>query len=109
MHKYYNDKFHWPKILSTIPEQGEIYHMDYSENLSQAYKYEPQSSHFNKQQYSLHCTVKHVDDKETPYVYMYHLSNVMKHNYPFTSTVIDKLLEDHNNNSFQVRQLLHAI
>ena len=29
---------------------------------------------------------------------MYHLSNVMKHNYKFTSTVIDKLLEDHNNN-----------
>ena len=72
--------------------------MDYSENLSQTYKYEPQSSHFNKQQYSLHCTLKHFDDKESPCLYMYHLSNVMKHNYKFTSTVIDKLLEDHNNN-----------
>ena len=39
VYQIYNDKFHWPKILSTIPEQGEIiYHMDYSENLSQAYK-----------------------------------------------------------------------
>lgn len=52
-HKYqvYNNQFHWPKILSTCDQIGEIYHMDFSENLSQQYKYEPQSCHFNKQQY----------------------------------------------------------
>lgn len=50
IHKYqiYNDKFHWPKILATIEIIGPIYHMDYSENLGQQFKYEPQLSHFNK-------------------------------------------------------------
>ena len=89
MHKYqiYNDTFHWPRILST---EGEIYHMDFSENLTQSYKYEPQSSHFNKKQYSLYCTVKH----GTPNQYMYHLSDEMKHDYAFTSTVVDQLIEN---------------
>ena len=58
-HKYQvrNDRFHWQKVLATIENYGAIYHMDFSENISQMYKHEPQSSHFNKQQYSLHCTV----------------------------------------------------
>ena len=32
-HKYqvFNDQFHWPKILATANDIGEIYHMDYSE------------------------------------------------------------------------------
>ena len=64
-HEYqvFNGKFHWPKILSTCEDIGVIYHMDYSENLSQEYKYEPQWSHFNKNQYSLHCTVKHTGEE----------------------------------------------
>ena len=33
--------------------------MDFSENLTQLFKYEPQSSHFNKSQYLLHCTAKY--------------------------------------------------
>ena len=54
-HKYqvYNNQFHWPKILASCDQIGDIYHMDFSENLSQQYKYEPQSCHFNKQQYLL--------------------------------------------------------
>ena len=58
VYKYqiYNDKFHWPTILSTISSLGGIYHMYFSENVSQHFKYEPQSSHFNRKQYSLHCT-----------------------------------------------------
>ena len=43
-----HDRFQWSRILST-QELGPIYHMDFSENLTQMYKYEPQSSHFNKQ------------------------------------------------------------
>ena len=61
MHKFdvYNDTFHWPHILSTTTDIGEIYHLDYSENIAQQYKYEPQSAHCSKRQFSLHCTVKH--------------------------------------------------
>ena len=46
---------------------GRICHMDYSENLSQQYKFEPQSCHFNNSQYSLHCTVKHTGCDTSPY------------------------------------------
>ena len=67
--------------------------MDYSENVSQHFKYEPQSSHFNKTQYSLHCTVKHVPG-DSPYQYIYHLSDEKKHNHAFTSAVIDHILSD---------------
>ena len=71
-HKYqvFNDQFHLPKILATANDIGEICHMDYSENLSQQYKFETHSSHFNKQQFSLHCTVKHTSNEASPYYYI---------------------------------------
>ena len=42
-HKYQvsNDQFHWSKILATANDIGEIYHMDYPENLSQKFKFKP--------------------------------------------------------------------
>ena len=56
-HKYlvYHDNYQWPRILATIPDYGPIYHMDL-ENMAQMHKYEVQSAHFNKRNYSLHCT-----------------------------------------------------
>ena len=95
LHKYqvYNDMFHWPKILESVSDYGPIYHMDYSENLSQLFKYEPQSSHFSKQQYSLYCTVKHCDN-DTPFEYLYHLSDDMKHDHAFTNSVVNHILEN---------------
>ena len=88
-HKYqvHNDIFHWPRILSTSVDYGNIYHMDFS------YKYEPQSSHFNKQQYSLHCTEKHFQGN---FEYFYHLSDEKKHDHAFTATVVNNILEEHN-------------
>ena len=61
MHKYqvYNDKYEWKIIQQTTEELGVIFHGDYSENMTQIHKMEPQSSHFNKTAYSLHCTVMH--------------------------------------------------
>ena len=58
VHKYevFNDMHHWPVILSTTSEMGPTYHLDFSENISQMHKFKPQSSHFNKAWYSLHCT-----------------------------------------------------
>ena len=43
VHKYevFNDMHHWPVILSTTSEMGPIYHMDFSENISQMHKFEP--------------------------------------------------------------------
>ena len=61
-HKFevYNNAFHWPKIISSIPGIAKIYHLDYSENMTHQYKFEPQSSHFSKKQFSLHCTVLNI-------------------------------------------------
>ena len=65
--------------------------MDYSENFTLSCKYESQSSHFNKAQYSLHCSVKHSSDQT--FSYFYHLSDDLKHDFAFTKTVADDLLE----------------
>ena len=94
----YNDNYQWPRILATIPDNGPIYHMDYSENMAQMHKYEVQSAHFNKRNYSLHCTVEHLDsDKhpnlKSPYFYHYHFSDEMKHDSAFTSVVFEHCLE----------------
>ena len=95
-HKYevYNNVFHWPSILSTTKDHGEIFHIYYSENLSQQYKFEPQSSHFSKRQFSLHCTVKHTTDPNNLHLYKYCLSDEMKHDHIFTTTVSKQLIEE---------------
>lgn len=100
IHKYhvYNDKYHWPKILATVPELGDITHSDYSENMSQLHRREAQPCHFNKKPYSLHCTVRHIDPAKypafkSPYQYIYHLSDSMKHNYAFTSIVANHCVD----------------
>ena len=102
-HKYlvYNDKHHWPRILATVSDLGPIYHMDYSENMAQMHKFEVQSAHFNKRNYSLHCTVEHVDVSEnpylkSPYIYHYHLSDAMRHDFAFTSEVMDRCIRGGN-------------
>ena len=95
MHKYhvYNDKHQWPIILSTPAKYGEITHSDYSENMSQMYKEEAQSRHFNKSSYSLHCTVEHINREKHLYIlspyyyYLYHFSNDMKHDYALMATI----------------------
>ena len=95
-HKYqvYNDIYHWPKIWSSTVEYGPIYHLDYSENLSQMHKFKPQSSHFNEPQYSLHCIIKYMTDElDMPYSYIYNLSDDMKHDNAFTATVVDHILD----------------
>ena len=52
MHRYQvnNDVYQGPLILATIQTHGSIFHMDFSENLTQMFKYEPQSAHFSKKQ-----------------------------------------------------------
>ena len=92
LHKYQlkNDRLHWPKILSTINEYGPIFHLDFSENLQQQYKFEAQSCHFNKTQYSLHCTVVH--EEEDHNIYVFHLSDDKKHDAAFVKQVLEDLV-----------------
>ena len=90
----YNDKYHWPRILETVNDLGPVFHSDYSENMAQLTKFEAQSAHFNKRNYSLHCTVEHVNPEEnehlkSPYRYHYHLSDDMRHDAAFTSEALE--------------------
>ena len=82
-------------ILAHIPQYGNIYHSNYSENMTQLYKYEVQSVHFNKRPYSLHCTVEHqtpdVDATRSQYLYHYHFSNDMTHDFAYSSLIFNHL------------------
>ena len=46
MHRYEinNNFYQWPLILATIETHGSIFHIDFSENLTQIFKYEPVST-----------------------------------------------------------------
>ena len=68
--------------------------MDYSENISNSPKYEPQDAHFSSKQISLHCTVVHPVDANVSYAY--HLSDDKCHDSAFTSNAIDDLLETYH-------------
>ena len=71
--------------------------MDFSENITGTPKYEVQSAHFNKSQYSLHLTVAH--ESSTNNKYIYHLSDDNTHDFAFTckvaKDVIDWYTSDH--------------
>ena len=87
--------------MSATAKYGEITHSDYSENMSQMHKEEAQSCHFNKSSYSLHCTVEHINREKhlsilSPYCYLCHFSNDMKHDYAFTATVAHSCLALNN-------------
>lgn len=96
-HRYLveNDKQEWRNILNTISDIGPIFHMDFSENLSGTPKFEPQSDHFSKQQFSLHCTVKYdcnIETEKPSYSYYYHLPDDSTRDAVFASTVVWDLL-----------------
>ena len=85
-----NDKFQWPYITAAL-NLGPIYYFGFSDNLTQLFKEELQSSHFNKNQYSLHCTVKHCTDGS--HIYIYHFSDDKKHDFAYLSAVVKHLFE----------------
>ena len=99
VHKYevFNDMHHWPVILSTTSEMGPTYHLDFSENISQMHKFKPQSSHFNKAWYSLHCTVRYGANGN---LYLCHLSDEKRHDYVFTAADVEHIIsiEEENHN-----------
>ena len=88
-----NDNFEWKNILLTVPNLGPIFHLDFSENITNTPKFEPQSAHFSKKQFSLHCSVMHSCSQDFPqYQYFYHFSDVIRHDFYFSITVIKDLL-----------------
>ena len=88
-----NDNFEWKNILLTVPNLGPIFHLDFSENITNTSKFEPQSAHFSKKQFSLHCSVMHSCSQDFPqYQYFDHFSDVIRHNFYFSITVIKDLL-----------------
>ena len=92
VHRYEveNDKREWKLILHTVPTYGPIFHLDYSENIQLTPKREVQAAHFNKPQYSLHCTMMHYFDiikQEEANKYFFHFSLDMTHD-----SVLPKLL-----------------
>lgn len=102
LHRYQvsNDNYVWKSILSTVAQLGPIYHMDFSENISVTPKFEPQSAHFSKRQFTLHCTVKHDENNNT---YIYHLSNDLKHDDTFTMNVVRDILDRFPSNADVLR------
>lgn len=67
-----------------------IYHVNYSENLSQMSESGLQTSHFIKAQYSSQCTDKH--DLESGNLYLYHMSDVRSHGNAVTVAVVHHIL-----------------
>ena len=97
VHRYEveNDKREWKLILHTVPTYGPIFHLDYSENIQLTPKREVQAAHFNKPQYSLHCTVMHDFDiikQEEANKYFFHFSLDMTHDSVYTEAVIFSML-----------------
>ena len=90
-HRYQieNDNFIWRKVIETVEPLGNIYWMDYSENLSGTPKYEPQDAHFSKKQFTLHCTVGYT---KLGIEYLYHISNDTIHDSHHTFAVVEHIL-----------------
>ena len=97
-HRYQieNDKFVFPKILETTDKFGRVFWMDFSENVSGTPKWEVQDAHFSKQQYSLHCTVAHLNNE---YEYLYHLSDDLLHDAKMVAAVVESILNIYNEDS----------
>ena len=97
-----NDKHEWKQILETVKVIGPVFHMDFSENITASPKFEPQSSHFSKRQFSLHCTVMHTAKEGIPgNTYIYHLSDDVKHDSIFTMNVVHDILNNFDLDSVQ--------
>ena len=93
-HKYqvYNDQYQWKYILQK-KQYGDIFHFDFSENITQMLKQEPQSSHFNKDQFTLHCAVRYCMDDSVKYEY--HFSNDTKHDSATVSLLTHELVNSY--------------
>ena len=79
------DKFQWSRILDTVQQYGVIHNLDFSENLQFAPKFEPQSAYFNKDQFTLHCTVA-----------IYHFSNDTSHDSQFSYAIVEDLMTNND-------------
>ena len=59
-------------------------------------KFEPQSAHFNKDQYTLHCAVAHSFDEDAFNKYIHHFSNDTSHDSQFSYAIVDNLMTNND-------------
>ena len=63
----------WLNILERTTVQGDsIVHNDFSENIKEKPKFEPQDAHFSGAQHSLHCAYAHPSVPNGEITYFYH-------------------------------------
>ena len=87
-------------ILQKGIKLGEnIAHLDYSEDIAEKPKFEPQPAHYSGSQSSLHCNVIHSSPEN---VYVYHLSDVLNHDASFTKAVVLDLINEHLKNNKRI-------
>lgn len=96
-HRYLAEqgKHEWSNILSKISDISPTFHMDFSENLCGMSKFEPQTAHFLKWQFSLYSTVKHDCNTSTDklsYSHYCHLYDDFTCDAVFTSTAFRYLI-----------------
>ena len=58
---------------------------------------QPQSAHFNKDQYTLYCTVAHSFDEDVFSKYIYHFSNDTSHDSQFSHANVGNLMTNNDN------------
>ena len=57
---------------------------------------DPHFAHFNKDQYTLHCTVAHSFDEDAFNKYIYHFSNDTSHDSQFSYANVDDLMTNND-------------
>ena len=80
--------------IDTAQQYQTIHHLDFSENF--APKFEPQSARFNKDQYTLHCTVAHSFDDDAFNKYIYNFSSDTSHDSQFSYAIVDHLMTNND-------------
>ena len=89
-----NDKFEWKKTLQKL--NTTVFHLGFSENITVTPKYEAQSAHFNKRQYSLHCSAAHTSfHNKAKNCSHYRVSDDPTHHSAFTEAVVRDLIFYH--------------
>ena len=78
--------------LTDMKELGNIFWVDFSENLKPRAKFEPQEAHFEGKEYSLFCAVVDKATSEKAYDYHYYISDDRTHDAAFADIAMNDLI-----------------
>ena len=84
LHRYsiQHEKYIFPDFRSSIPDYGDIFWIDMSENLANTQKDQCQDTHFNQRQSSLCCMVQMDGPNSDDNKYHYHFPDYNTHTSP---------------------------